>query len=128
MLQVEIAAQSLDRFDAVLDADEYERFRQTLERGRRDLQGRTFWNVNSAARGGGVAEMLAAFLPYFVGAGIETRWAVIEGNEEFFSLTKRLHGLLHGIESPDDPRLDDDDRRIYEDALSAEESEVTRMV
>ena len=45
---------------------------------RRELfDGRVVWNVNSTARGGGVAEMLVSLLAYARGAGIDARWVVI---------------------------------------------------
>src|SRR5258708_8444037 len=63
------------------------------------LRGRTVWNVNSTARGGGVAELLASLIPYDRGAGIDEHWVVIEGSPEFFEVTKRIHNLLHGVSS-----------------------------
>jgi hypothetical protein len=52
--------------------------------------------VNSTEEGGGVAKMLHFLLGYLAGAGIDTHWMVLEGNEEFFEVAKRLHHLLHG--------------------------------
>ena len=52
--------------------------------------------MNSTARGGGVAEMLRSLLAYTRGAGVDTRWLVLNGTPEFFALTKRLHNRLHG--------------------------------
>src|SRR5437660_9748923 len=60
------------------------------------LRDRVVWNINSTATGGGVAEMLAVLLAYARGAGVDTRWLVIEGNPAFFEVTKRLHNRLHG--------------------------------
>ena len=60
------------------------------------LDGRTVWEVNSTAVGGGVAEMGRTLLPYWRGAGIDVRWMVIRGSAEFFRVTKRLHNQLHG--------------------------------
>ena len=40
--------------------------------------------------------MLHFLLGYLAGAGIEARWVVLEGTEDFFEVTKRLHHLLHG--------------------------------
>jgi trehalose synthase len=60
------------------------------------LGGRTVWEVNSTAVGGGVAEMGRTLLPYWRGAGIDVRWMVIRGAGEFFRVTKRLHNQLHG--------------------------------
>jgi trehalose synthase len=54
------------------------------------------WNVNSTAQGGGVAEMLYSLVPYARGAGVDARWIVIRGDDEFFRITKRIHNRLHG--------------------------------
>src|SRR5207248_860695 len=76
------------------------------------MRGHVIWNVNSTARGGGVAELLASLIPYSRGAGIDERWAVIEGTPEFFHVTKKLHVLLHGV-AADGETLTEDDRRTY---------------
>jgi trehalose synthase len=75
-----------------------------------------FWNVNSTAYGGGVAEMLRSLIAYVRGAGLDARWLVIPGSPDFFKVTKRIHNFLHG--SPGDGgRLDEEARRIYEQVL-----------
>ena len=76
------------------------------------LDGRVVWNVNSTATGGGVAEMLAQLVGYGLGAEIDTRWAVIDGNPEFFAVTKRLHNKLHG-EPGDGGALGDAEQAAY---------------
>lgn len=63
---------------------------------RHQLGGRTIWNVNSTAVGGGVAEMLQVLDGYALDLGIPVRWLVIAGDAEFFVLTKRLHNQIHG--------------------------------
>ena len=45
---------------------------------------------------GGVAEMLQTLLAYGQGAGIENRWLVLDGDSHFFTITKRIHNMLHG--------------------------------
>ena len=87
------------------------------ERARNLLAGRTVWNVNSTAQGGGVAEMLQTLVAYGRGAGIDTRWFVLVGDERFFTMTKRLHNLLHGS-AGDGGDLDDADRAHYEAVLA----------
>jgi trehalose synthase len=52
--------------------------------------------VNSTAVGGGVAELLNRLVPLLQEIGILTRWEVIRGGEDFFSVTKRIHNALHG--------------------------------
>ena len=80
----------------MLTADGAAAFERAIARGRELLHGRTIWNVNSTARGGGVAEMLRSLIGYVRGAGLDARWVVIEGDPEFFRVTKRLHNRLHG--------------------------------
>jgi trehalose synthase len=102
-----------DRFRSVLTADGLERFERTIARGTELLAGRTLWTVNSTGRGGGVAEMLRSLIGYVRGAGIDARWVVIDGDEEFFAITKRLHNRLHGHEGDGGP-LGATERAAYE--------------
>jgi trehalose synthase len=97
---VPIAPLPTERFRAVLDDREYRDLLELRRRAQVLLRGRAVWCVNSTARGGGVAEMLSSLLAFTRGAGIDTRWAVVGGDAEFFRVTKRLHNRLHG--SPGD--------------------------
>ncbi len=115
--EVEIAAVDPQRFASVLSEEQMTAMRAAIEAARVLLDGRTVWNVNSTAKGGGVAEMLAALLPYACGAGVQTRWLVIGGDDQFFTITKRIHNRLHGAAGDGDD-LDDDDRRHYEEVLA----------
>ncbi|HEU5490661.1 MAG TPA: hypothetical protein VFU84_07690, partial [Gaiellaceae bacterium] len=84
----------------------------------RMLGDRRVVNVNSTATGGGVAEMLATLLGYARGAGLEADWLVIEGDLEFFTVTKRVHNGLYG--SPGDGgELGSAEREIYERTAAA---------
>jgi trehalose synthase len=107
-----------ERLRAVLAPDALAGFEHTLTRGRELLQSRTFWNVNSTARGGGVAEMLRSLLGYTRGAGIDTRWLTIGGDAEFFRITKRLHNRLHGQQG-DGGSLGEAERAAYEQCCKA---------
>ena len=62
--------------------------------------------------------MLRSLIGYARGAGIDARWAVIEGDEEFFALTKRLHNRLHGYEGDGGP-LSQAERELYERRCAA---------
>jgi trehalose synthase len=97
---VPISPLSLDRFEAVLPAEEWKRVLEHAARARRLLEGRVVWNVNSTASGGGVAEMLRSLIGYGRGLGVDTRWVTIKGDPGFFEVTKRVHNRLHG--SPGD--------------------------
>lgn len=59
-------------------------------------RGKTFLNVSSTREGGGVAEMLHRINPLLEELGIRARWEVIEGDEEFFEITKSFHNALQG--------------------------------
>ena len=118
MEEVEISPTSPDRFEELLEPDRYRRFADALDGAARALSGRTLWHINSTAEGGGVAEMLQSLLGYLRGVGIETRWLVVEGNDEFFEVTKRLHNLLHG-ERVDGADVGEADRGVYERTLAA---------
>jgi trehalose synthase len=60
------------------------------------LKGHTVQMVNSTAVGGGVAEILNRMVPMLNELGISTKWDVIKGGEDFFSVTKKFHNALHG--------------------------------
>jgi trehalose synthase len=60
------------------------------------LKGKTVQMVNSTAVGGGVAEILNRMVPLLNGMGINTKWDVIRGGDEFFAVTKKFHNALHG--------------------------------
>ncbi|MFM2153708.1 MAG: Trehalose synthase [Pseudomonadota bacterium] len=90
-------------------------------------EGRRVWNVNSTAFGGGVAEMLRPLLSYARGAGIDARWVVIEGDDAFFRVTKRLHAALHG-EGGDRMRLGQEERALYERVSRENAADLLRLV
>jgi trehalose synthase len=120
---VQIPSQPLSRFEPLL-GEEFATIEQVAERARREFAGRAIWHVSSTARGGGVAEMLRALLPYVRGAGVDTRWAVLHEEHEFFVLTKRLHNNLHGDPGDGGP-LGPAERRLYEEALAASVAELS---
>ena len=118
LVEVEVRKLGVERFAGLLSAERYETLLAGAERARRLLAGRTVWNVSSTARGGGVAEMLGALLPYVAGVGVGVQWLVIQGEPEFFAVTKRLHNHLHG-QPGDGGRMDDAARRVYERTMAA---------
>ena len=102
-----------ERFADVLSPAQAEELRSTVDRASTVLAGRVVWNVSSTARGGGVAEMLHSLIAYSRGGGVDARWVVIEGDEEFFRITKRLHNRLHGADG-DGRSLGDEERGAYD--------------
>lgn len=124
---VDIAPLDPRRFEDVLAPKQFAAFTQAIETARRLFEGRVVWNVNSTARGGGVAEMLRSLIAWSRGAGVDARWVVIEGNPGFFTITKRIHNNLHGAPG-DGGDLGDDERAVYEEALRGNLDELRKIV
>jgi trehalose synthase len=93
---VAVPRRPVSRLEPVIGARRSEQLTQAAERVRVVLAGRTIWNVNSTAAGGGVAEMLQVLVGYVQDLGIAIGWLVISGDAEFFAITKRLHNQIHG--------------------------------
>ena len=62
----------------------------------RGLKGLRLLHVNSTAFGGGVAELLNSLVALEVDAGLKAEWRVLEKNERFFEITKKIHNALQG--------------------------------
>jgi len=60
------------------------------------LSGKVVQNINSTFSGGGVAEILSRLVPLLQQLGVDARWNVIKGSEQFFQVTKKFHNALHG--------------------------------
>lgn len=73
------------------------------------LSGTVVHNVNSTFSGGGVAEILSRMVPLLGQLGVDARWSVIKGNDNFFRVTKKMHNALHGW--PDS--LSDEDFSVF---------------
>ena len=114
---MEVGSIPLDRLASLLDKERAERLLDYAVRARALLADRIVWNVNATATGGGVAEMLQALLAYGRGAGVDTRWLVLDGTPEFFRITKRVHNQLHGSPGDGGP-LGAAERAAYEAALA----------
>ena len=64
------------------------------------LEGYRVLHVNATAFGGGVAEILATLVPLMRDVGLDAEWQVIEGEDEFFNVTKACHNGLQGMDIP----------------------------
>jgi trehalose synthase len=73
---------------------------EDLRRLAAPVQGRAWANVNSTLVGGGVAEMLHSAIPLARALGVQARWYTIQGNDDFFRVTKKFHNMLQGVEQP----------------------------
>jgi len=67
-----------------------------LQQLAKPLSGLRVVHVNSTRVGGGVAEILEKFVPLMRELGIDTSWEVLEGEEQFYQCTKRMHNGLQG--------------------------------
>jgi len=127
LAEVQVVSMAPERFASVLSKGEFEALGELIVHGARELHGRVVWNVNSTARGGGVAEMLGPLIGYCRGAEVDARWLVISGEPEFFAVTKRLHNRLHGFDGDGGP-LGDHERHIYERTIAANAQELASLL
>jgi len=127
LIQVPVEPAGIERYQPLLGESLWEEFSHSISELAGALRGRTVWNVNSTARGGGVAELLASLIPYDRGAGVDERWVVIEGSPEFFDVTKRIHNLLHGVTS-DGAGFSPAERATYEGAMKRNASALADAV
>jgi trehalose synthase len=90
---VDVPARRLDDYAADAGDGAVERLRSVAEpmRGARILQ------VNSTSYGGGVAELLVSHVALLRDLGIDAQWAVIDGSDDFFHVTKAVHNGLQGM-------------------------------
>ena len=93
---VEVPRRPVSLLEPIIGGPRYVRLVGAADQVRQLLAGRTVWNVNSTATGGGVAEMLQVLVGYVSDLGIPIGWLVITGDAEFFAITKRLHNQIHG--------------------------------
>jgi trehalose synthase len=125
--QVAVTPVPLERLAPLLTPERVQRLETYVAVAQRLLEGRTIWNINSTARGGGVAEMLHTLVAYAAGAGVDIRWLVVGGDPAFFTVTKRIHNRLHGVPG-DGGRLDADARATYDATLARQRGEVADRV
>jgi len=93
---VEVPRRPVSLLEPIIGGQRYLRLVEAADRVRHLLAGRSIWNVNSTATGGGVAEMLQVLVGYVKDFDIPAGWLVITGDAEFFAITKRLHNQIHG--------------------------------
>lgn len=111
----EVSVQAIDarRLEPLIGERRMAHYLAEAVEARRMLAGRSVISVNSTAAGGGVAELLQSLLAYARGAGIDARWLVLDGDPEFFAITKRIHNWIHGVPGDGGP-LGEAERRHYE--------------
>ena len=125
--EVEVQALDAARLESLIGSARMARFEAAADAVQSALDGRAIFNINSTASGGGVAEMLQTLLAYVRGAGIDARWLVIEGDPEFFVVTKRVHNGLYGFPG-DGGELGEAERSHYEEVLARNAQELLAWV
>jgi trehalose synthase len=99
--EVDIQPHSIERLGRLVGPERLAALRDAAEGVIGSLENTRIWNISSTAHGGGVAEMLGLLCGYARDVGVDARWMVIEGDPEFFAITKRLHNRLHGAAGDD---------------------------
>jgi trehalose synthase len=84
----------VDDYKAIVGENEMNDLQLLADR----LKGKSVVNINSTPVGGGVAEILTRMVPLLKDLGVNARWDVIKGNEQFFTITKNVHNALHGMD------------------------------
>lgn len=82
----------LDEYALIVGQSVVDDLRLLAER----LKGKIIQHINSTPVGGGVAEILNRMVPLLKELGVDSRWDVIKGGEQFFGVTKKFHNALHG--------------------------------
>ncbi|MDP2167567.1 MAG: glycosyltransferase [Thermodesulfovibrionales bacterium] len=84
----------LEEYEPIVGKGVIDELRLLAER----LKGKSVQNINSTAIGGGVAEILNRMVPLLRKLGVDAKWDVIKGGEQFFNATKKIHNALHGAD------------------------------
>ncbi|MDP9328083.1 MAG: glycosyltransferase [Actinomycetota bacterium] len=100
---VDVPARRLDDYAADAGDDAVERLRSVAA----PLRGARILQVNSTAFGGGVAELLVSHVPLLRDLGIDAEWAVLDGSDDFFHVTKAVHNGLQGMAVQWTPEMED---------------------
>lgn len=104
---VPLKPKDLDRYRKSVGEEPVDRIRALAGK----LSGARILHVNATAYGGGVAELLATLVPLMQGVGLDARWEVMFGNDDFYNVTKAMHNALQGMEIAWTPQME----KIYLD-------------
>lgn len=73
------------------------------------VQGKSFLHLNAVRYGGGMSEVLRRLVPMMLSLGVEARWEVLAGSQEYFVVVTRMLNALQGR----DDKLTDDMYQTY---------------
>lgn len=105
MQRVRVSRRSLRPFRRIIGRELY----QEIEERGGSLDGLKVVHVSATPQGGGVAEILQSFVPLVRDVRIDAEWYVMDPDEAFFRVSKRLHNLLQGAPG----ELSAEEQRVY---------------
>ena len=90
--RVDVGERSLAAYRGVAP----DRIHDEIERRARGLRRARVLHVNATPYGGGVSELLRSLVPLLNDLGLVAEWKIIQGDDAFFQVTKRIHNALQG--------------------------------
>ena len=96
LVSVPLGSKSLADYEMFVETDEIRKIRELAG----EMAGAQVLHVNGTAFGGGVSELLYTMVPLMQDVGLMADWKVIQGTDEFFSVTKIMHNCLQGMDIP----------------------------
>ena len=127
MQHVNVDAVPLTILESILGPPRFAAFTEMAADAAKKLTATAVVNVNSTAAGGGVAEMLPTLLAYARAMDVDARWLVVEGADDYFAVTKRIHNRVYGVPG-DGGELGDAERSVYETTLAGQADELLAVV
>ena len=112
---VPVTPKSLDDYLQHVGEETVERIRKIAA----PMKGARVLHINATSYGGGVAEILASFIPLLHDLGINADWQVIEASPDFFNVTKNMHNAMQGMYIPWDSAMADIWRQTNQDNANA---------
>jgi trehalose synthase len=94
--RVPVQPRHIEQYRHIADDDVLDEIMSLAE----GLKGARVAHVNSTAHGGGVAELLYTMVPLMSSIGLEAEWHIMEGDPDFFTITKLFHNVLQGMDIP----------------------------
>src|SRR3972149_9322456 len=92
MVPVNLEVGRLQDYQALVEPSLRTRIAFAAER----LKGLQVVHINATPFGGGVAEILRSLVPMMNDLGLQATWHVLDPDEAFFDVTKKLHNGLQG--------------------------------
>lgn len=90
--QVSMGLKNIKTYEPIMGTEYIDELKDLANR----LKGLRILYINSTPFGGGVAELLSAYIPLMIDLGVNAQWRIIYGDKYFFSVTKKIHNALQG--------------------------------